>query len=170
MMSPPIVTRRTTTYHNWRTPLGRFFGLPGTIGKDVQRRFVIHQQELRAFGNGYRRLEKTTSTHMYGWHAIGIGRPCGQRFLRDGPNEDRPDDHSYNQAQGYWYPARGLPARLSVVLHRCSKTTSKRQKRQGYGKHNPHKVTKPSVWVRLWMGQAFNDIRLDEGQVEVISS
>src|SRR4051795_3846196 len=29
MMSPPTVTRRTTTYHNWRTPMGRFFGRPG---------------------------------------------------------------------------------------------------------------------------------------------
>src|SRR5216684_9065921 len=62
--------------------------LPGAIGQDVQRRDVIHQHELRAFGNGNRRLEKIASAHMHGGHAVGISRARGYRFLRDGPDED----------------------------------------------------------------------------------
>src|SRR2546429_8443313 len=48
--------------------------LPGAIGQDVQSRHVIHQHELRTFGNGNRRLEKTASAHMYSRHAVGISR------------------------------------------------------------------------------------------------
>src|SRR5712691_2931917 len=60
--------------------------LPGAIGQDVQSRHVIHQHELRTFGNGNRGLEKIASAHMHGGHAVGKSRARGYRFLRDGPD------------------------------------------------------------------------------------
>ena len=72
--------------------------LPGAIGQDVQSRDIIYKRELRTFGYGDRRLEKTASTHVHGWHAVGVGRTCSQRFLRDGADENGADDHACNQA------------------------------------------------------------------------
>src|SRR5579859_8263298 len=39
--------------------------LPGAIGEDVEKRAIFHQHELRAFGNGDRRLEKAASAQMH---------------------------------------------------------------------------------------------------------
>src|SRR5438105_438040 len=75
---------------NRRTWLSLRLGLtilPAPIGKNVQSGAVVDEQELRAFGNGHRRLVEIARVHMHGGHAVSVGRPCRRRWLRDSTDE-----------------------------------------------------------------------------------